>query len=70
MEHEEKAFKIVNDVQHTDFVFDVYKDHGLKLQTRETHGNGMRIAVRPETLLPKDFQSTLRNNQSKTELFQ
>ena len=70
MEHEEKAFKIVNDVQHTDFVFDVYKDHSLKLQTRETHGNGMRIAVRPETPLPKDFQSTLRNNQSKTELFQ
>ena len=26
MEHEEKAFKIVNDVQHKDFVFDVYKD--------------------------------------------
>ena len=33
MELEEKAFKIANNVQHTDFVFDVYKDHCLKLQT-------------------------------------
>ena len=30
----------------------------------------MRVAVRPETPLPKDFQSILRNNQNKTELFQ
>ena len=70
MELEEKAFKIANDVQRTDFVFDIYKDHSLKLQTRETRGNGMRIAVRPKTPLPKDFQSILRNNQNKTELFQ
>ena len=70
MELEEKAFKIANDVQRTDFVFDVYKDHSLKLATRETRENGMRIAVHPETPLPKDFQSILRNNQNKTELFQ
>ena len=35
-----------------------------------TCGNGMRIAVRRETPLPKDFQSILRNNLNKTELFQ
>ena len=69
MELKEKAFKIANDVQRTDFVFDIYKDHSLKLQTQEACGNGMRIAVRPETPLPKDFQSILRNNQNKTELF-
>ena len=40
MELGEKAFKIADDVQRTDFVFDVYKDHSLKLQTR----NGMRLA--------------------------
>ena len=33
MELKEKAFKIANDVQRTDFVFDIYKDHSLKLQT-------------------------------------
>ena len=80
MELEEKAFKIANDEQLTDFVFDVYKDRSLKLQTLEIHKNGMRIAVSPErplpkdfcreTPLPKDFQSNLRNNQNKTELFQ
>ena len=59
MELEEKAFKIANDVQRTDFVFDVYKDHSLKLQTRETRGNGMRVAVCPEKPLPKYFQSIL-----------
>ena len=55
MEFEEKAFKIANNVQRTDFVFDIYKDHSLKLQTQDTRGNGMRIAVRPETPLPKVF---------------
>ena len=35
-----------------------------------TCGNGMRTAVRRETPLPKDFQSILRTNQNKTELFQ
>ena len=70
MELEEKAFKIANDIQGTDFVFDIYKDHSLKLQTQETRGNGMRIAVCHKTPLPKDFQSILRNNQNKTELFQ
>ena len=70
MELEEKAFKIANNVQSTDFVFDIYKDHSLKLQTQETRGNGMRIAVCHKTPLPKDFQSILRNNQNKTELFQ
>ena len=63
-------FKIANDVQRTDFVFDVYKDHSLKLQTRETRRNGMRIAGRPKAPLPNDFQSILRKNQNKTELFQ
>ena len=70
MELEEKAFKIANNVQLADFVFDIYKDYSLKLQTRDTRRNGMRIAVCPETPLPKGFQSILRNNQNKTELFQ
>ena len=30
----------------------------------------MRIAVRPKTPLPKDFQSIMRNNQNETKLFQ
>ena len=61
MELEEKALKIANDVQRTDFVFDVYKDHGLKLQTQETHINSVRIAVFPKTPFPKDFQRVIVN---------
>ena len=52
-----------------DFVFDTYKDDSIKGQTREAPVDGVRIAVRKETPLVTKFQSFLRNNENKTELF-
>ena len=52
-----------------DFVFDTYRPDSIKGQTREARGDGIRIAVRNETPIATKFQSFLRNNDNKTELF-
>ena len=50
-------------------VFDVYNENSHKSQTRENRGGGMRISVRKDTLICKDFQKFMRNDTNKTELF-
>ena len=52
-----------------DLVFDVYNENSLKSQTRENRGEGIRISVRKDTLICKDFQKFRRNDTNKTELF-
>ena len=49
-----------------DLVFDVYNENS---QTRENRGEGMRISVRKDTPICKDFRKFMRNDTNKTELF-
>ena len=52
-----------------DLVWDIYKDDSLKAETWETWGTGTRIHVMPSVHIPGNWQSFLRNNENKTELF-
>ena len=52
-----------------DLVFYVYKKISLKSQTREKRGEGIRISVRKNTPIYKDFTKFMRNDNNKTELF-
>ena len=56
-------------VQRMDLVFDVYREISLKSQTRENRGEGIRISVRKNTPIYKDFTKFMRNDNNKTELF-
>ena len=59
-------------VKRVDVVFDVYKDDSLKSRTREVRAaktDGIRVAVRGNTPIVKDFGSFMRNNDNKTDLF-
>ena len=51
-----------------DLVFDVYNENSLKSQTRENRGGEIRISVRKDTPICKDFQKFMRNETNKTEL--
>ena len=51
-----------------DLVFDVYNENSLKSKTRENRGGGMRISVRKDTPICKDFQNFMRNDTNKKEL--
>ena len=68
-ELKQKVEKLKRGVQRLDMVFDVYREKRLKTQTRDARGKGIRVAVRKETLMPKDFHSFIRNCMNKTELF-
>ena len=52
-----------------DILFDVYSDTSINGQTRENRGVGVRISIRKETPILKNFKQFLRNNENKTELF-
>jgi len=52
-----------------DVVFDIYKEGSLKSQTRENRGAGIRVSVRENTPVLKNFTSFMRNDLNKTELF-
>ena len=56
-------------VDRLDVVFDVYRERSLKSQTRENRGEGIRISLRKDTKIYKDFQKFMRNDLNKTELF-
>ena len=51
-----------------DLVFDVYNKNSLKSQTKENRGGEMRISVRKDTPICKDFQKFMRNDTNKMEL--
>ena len=53
-----------------DIVFDVYSSDSLKASTRESRGCGVSRRVLPSALLPSNWQSFLRVDDTKTELFQ
>ena len=54
-------------VERLDVVFDIYKEKSLKNETRESRGEGIRISIRKDTKMCKDFQKLMRNDMSKTE---
>ena len=51
-------------------VFDVYKKNSIKSITRENRGTGVRISVRKDTTIFKNFSKFMRDDDNKTELFQ
>ena len=69
-ELKKKVKKIGDNVERVDMVFDVYRENSLKSHTRESCGKGLRISIRKNTPIPKDFQKFLRDDDNKNELFQ
>ena len=63
------TYPILQSAQRLDLVWDIYKDDSLKAETRESHGSGTRRRVMPSVRIPGNWQSFLRNNENKTELF-
>ncbi len=53
----------------TDIVFDVYLPSSLKSKTRSKRGKGVRRRVAGSNKMPKNWQSFLRDDNNKTELF-
>ena len=51
-------------------VFDVYKKNSIKSITRENRGTGVRISVRKDTTIFKNFSKFMSDDVNKTELFQ
>lgn len=55
--------------QRIDIVWDNYLEGSLKAITRSRRGEGVRRRVLPDTRIPKNWSSFLRNETNKTELF-
>ena len=53
----------------TDIVFDIYLPSSLKCETRSKRGKGVRRRVAGGNKMPKNWQSFLRDDNNKTELF-
>ena len=53
----------------TDLVWDKYVSDGLESTTRSSRGQGVRRRVEPDVKLPGDWNSFLRVDNNKTELF-
>ena len=61
---------VVKNASRFDCVFDVYKKNSIKsIVTRENRGTGVRISVRKDTTIFKNFSKFMRDD-NKTELFQ
>jgi hypothetical protein len=56
-------------VRRVDLVWDRYIDNSLKLNTRLSRGTGVRRRVSGTTALPANWQSFLRCDKNKIELF-
>ena len=52
-----------------DIVWDIYRELTIKAQTREKRGTGQRRKIESSSVVPKDWQSFLRNSDNKTELY-
>ncbi len=59
----------LHDIQRLDIVWDVYLSDSLKQGTRDNRGTGIRKRVEPKAKLPGNWQSFLRVDDNKTELF-
>lgn len=55
--------------ERVDLVFDVYKEDSLKAHSRQERGIGMRQKVQGNIQLPKNWETFLRVDANKTELF-
>ena len=60
---------ILKNIDRVDIVFDVYNEQSLKTSTREKRGSGVRKKVTLTTQISGNWQSFLRNNNNKIELF-
>ena len=60
---------VLSKVERIDVVFDIYREHSLKLLTREKRGVGTRTHVVGHTKIPMNWQEFLRVDGNKTELF-
>ena len=56
-------------VQRVDVVWDEYLPTSLKTTTRQQRGQGTRRCVLPNSPLPRNWQTFLRLDQNKMELF-
>ena len=56
-------------VSRVDIVWDIYQPDSLKGTTRERRGTGTRRRVHASTRIPGNWQSFLRNDENKQELF-
>ena len=56
-------------VRRLDIVFDIYKTDSLKAATRERRGVGTRRKISLDTQIPGNWQSFLRDDKKKEELF-
>ena len=56
-------------VSRIDIVWDIYQPDSLKGTTRERRGTGTRRRVHASTRIPGNWQSFLRNDENKQELF-
>ena len=50
-------------------IFDQYLPNSLKTLTRERRGHGQKIKLTPTTQIPKDWNSFLKVDKNKEELF-
>ena len=62
--------RIIGNASRFDCVFDIYKKGSIKSCTRESRGTGVRISVRSETVIFKNFTKFMREDENKSELFQ
>ena len=63
---------ITSHLQHTnrvDIVWDEYRTDSLKADTRKKRGKGIRRRVEPSSPVPGNWQSFLRTDENKMELF-
>ena len=50
-------------------MWDTYRELSIKAQTREKRGTGQRRKIESSLVVPKEWQSFLRNSDNKTELY-
>jgi hypothetical protein len=62
-------FRQLSCVERLDVVWDVYNVNSLKAATRSQRGNGVRRRVLPDSKIPGNWDSFLRVDDNKTELF-
>ena len=55
--------------QRVDIVWDEYIQNSLKSHTRNSRGTGVRRRVESKSLVPRNWQSFLRVDENKSELF-
>ena len=60
---------VVTDASRFDCVFDDYRKDSIASITRENRSTGVRISVRKDTIIFKNFTEFMRDDDNKTELF-